>query len=83
MPLQILDGTADDWSPSPPCQDLAQSATAAGKTVQITTYPGVTHAFNQPSNGEHVYLGHVLRYDPAATADAIAKTDAFFATYLK
>lgn len=83
VPLQILDGAADDWTPAPACQSLAQAATAAGKTVQITTYPGVTHAFNMPSQGQRTYLGHVLRYDAAATADASAKTNAFLATYLK
>jgi dienelactone hydrolase len=83
VPLQILDGAADDWTPATPCQVLAQNATAAGKTVLITTYPGATHAFNQPSNETRTYLGHTLRYDPAAAADAAAKTDAFFAQYLK
>jgi dienelactone hydrolase len=81
-PLAIFDGSADDWTPAAPCQALAQAATAAGKTVQITTYPGVTHAFNQPSNVTRHYLGHTLTYDPAAAQDAVAKVDAFLATYL-
>jgi dienelactone hydrolase len=84
VPMQILDGDADDWTPAGPCQALAQAATAAGKTVQITTYPGATHAFNQPLNGAgKTYLGHHLVYDPAATLDADAKADAFLATYLE
>ena len=82
VPLQILDGAADDWTPSQPCQTLAQTAAAAGKPVQITTYPGVTHAFNQPSNSTRHYLGHTLIYDPKASADADVKTMAFFAQYL-
>jgi dienelactone hydrolase len=84
VPLQILDGDADDWTPSPPCQALAQIATAAGKTVLITTYPGATHAFNSPAGpAPREYLGHTLRYDDAATKDAIAKTNSFLAQYLK
>jgi dienelactone hydrolase len=83
VPLQILDGDADDWIPFAPCQALAQSATAAGKTVQITTYPGVTHYFNEPATAPRTYLGHTLRYDPAAAADAEAKTMAFFAQLLR
>jgi dienelactone hydrolase len=83
VPLQILDGDADDWMAYAPCQALAQAATAAGHTVQITTYPGATHAFNQPSNGPRHYLGHTFIYDPRATADADAKTMAFFAEYLR
>jgi dienelactone hydrolase len=83
VPLQILDGAADDWNAAPPCQALAQSATAAGHTVQITTYPGATHAFNQPSDHTRTYLGHTLTYNADADRDADAKTNAFLATYLK
>lgn len=82
VPLLILDGDADDWNPAPPCARLAQAAGAAGKIVQITTYPGATHAFNQPGN-PRTYLGHTLRYDADADRDADAKTLAFLATYLK
>jgi dienelactone hydrolase len=83
VPLQILDGDADDWNPAPSCRQLAQDATAAGKTVQITVYPGATHAFNQASDRPRTYLGHTLRYDATADRDADAKTMAFLATYLK
>ena len=84
VPLLILDGAADDWTPAAPCQALAQAATAAGNAVTITTYPGVTHAFNQPLNGSgKTYLGHHLVYDAAATRDASAQAAAFLATYLK
>jgi dienelactone hydrolase len=82
-PLQIFDGDADDWIAFAPCQALTQSATAAGKSVQITTYPGATHFFNEPANAPRTYLGHTLRYDPAAAADAEAKTMAFFAQQLR
>ncbi|MGP6156004.1 MAG: hypothetical protein ACLPYS_00450 [Vulcanimicrobiaceae bacterium] len=39
VPLPIFDGDANDWTPAPACQALAQSAAAAGKVVSITTYP--------------------------------------------
>lgn len=82
VPLQMFDGDADDWIAFAPCQALAQSATAAGKSVQITTYPGATHFFNEPASAPRTYLGHTLRYDPVAAADAEAKTMAFFALQL-
>jgi dienelactone hydrolase len=82
VPLLILDGDADDWTPAAPCRKLATDAVAAGKTVQITTYPGATHAFNVQA-ADRVYLGHTLRYDPKAGADAASKADAFLATYLR
>ena len=82
VPLLILDGSADDWIPPGPCQTLAQAAQAAGKPVQITTYPGATHAFNQPSSRPRHVNGHTLVYDPQATADADAKMRAFFQQHL-
>jgi dienelactone hydrolase len=82
VPLQILDGDADDWTPAPPCAALAQAAAAAGKTVQITTYPGATHAFNLPG-AQRTYLGHTLRYDGDADRDSDAKALSFLATYLR
>jgi dienelactone hydrolase len=82
VPLLILDGSADDWFSPATCQTLVQTATAAGKTAQITTYPGATHAFNQSYHGTRHFNGHTLTYDPNATADADAKMRAFFAKYL-
>lgn len=75
-PLRILDGDADTWTPAAPCQMLAQAATAAGKTVVITTYPGATHAFNVKAPDRTAY-GHALRYDASAAADAQSQTLAF------
>jgi dienelactone hydrolase len=82
-PLLILNGSADDWIPPAGCQAFAQSARSAGKPVQITTYPGATHAFTQPSNHTRIYDGHTLTYNPQATSDADAKMKAFFAGYLR
>jgi len=82
VPLRILDGDADDWTPAAPCAALAQAAGAAGKIVQITTYPGATHAFNLPGP-QRTYLGHTLRYDGADDRDADAKALQFLDTYLK
>jgi dienelactone hydrolase len=82
-PLLILNGSADDWIPPQGCQQFVQAAQAAGKTVQITTYPGATHAFNQPSNRTRMVNGHTLTYDPQAASDADAKMRAFFAQYFR
>jgi dienelactone hydrolase len=81
VPLQILDGDADDWTPAPPCQVLATDAAQIGKPVSITTYPGATHAFNVKAP-DRIRYGHHLRYDPAASADAETRTLDFFRKYL-
>lgn len=48
--------------------------TALGNPVSINLYPGVGHAFANPSG---------QNYDAAAAEDAWEKTTAFFATYLQ
>ncbi|HXW77489.1 MAG TPA: dienelactone hydrolase family protein [Candidatus Eremiobacteraceae bacterium] len=83
VPLLILDGSADDWLPSAPCQAMVQNAAGLGKDAEITTYPGATHAFNDPVDGTIMVHGHTVTYDPSAAADANAKMKAFFAKYLE
>jgi dienelactone hydrolase len=82
-PLLILNGSADDWIPPATCQAMASKADAAKRPVQIVTYQGATHEFNQPSDHTRIYDGHTLIYDPTATADADARVKAFLARYLK
>lgn len=83
LPLTILIGGADDWTPAKPCQDLADAAKAAGEPVSIVVYPGAYHDFDHPDLKVHVNEG--LAYtaegggsahsgtDPAARADATAR----------
>jgi dienelactone hydrolase len=81
LPLRILDGDADDWTPVAPCRELTNAATAAGKTLNMTTYPGATHAFNVDAPDRDV-RGHHLRFDAAASTDAATQTLNFLHTYL-
>jgi dienelactone hydrolase len=81
VPIRILDGDADDWTPYGPCKALAESAAANGKSVTITTYPGATHAFDS-DRPDRIYFGHHLRYDPQAAADAYTQTLDFFRKHL-
>jgi dienelactone hydrolase len=89
LPLLILMGEADDWTPAAPCHDLATAAKAAGEAVDLVTYPGAYHDFDHPdlpvkqvkglaftANGDGV--AHTGT-NPAARADAIQKVPAFLA----
>lgn len=81
VPLIIFDGDADRITPAAPCAALVKAATDAGKTATITTYPGVTHAFNIPGfNG--TFYGEPIRYDSGATLDSAQRTEQFLARYL-
>jgi len=66
VPLTILHGEADDWTPAAPCVELAQKLKTAGLPVQTITYANAHHGFDQPS-GQIRYLPNV--YNPAAPGE--------------
>ncbi|MDJ1160217.1 dienelactone hydrolase family protein [Chelatococcus sp. SYSU_G07232] len=86
MPLLLLIGEADDWTPAAPCAALAARAGAA---VTYVAYPGAVHDFDHPNLRPRTRTG--LAYsadgsgtahtgtDPAARADALARVPAFLA----
>lgn len=48
IPLLILIGDADDWTPAAPCGHLAKAAQARGEQVGLVLYPGALHDFDHP-----------------------------------
>ena len=89
LPLLILIGGADDWTPASPCRDLAAAGAAAGDRVAIVVYPGAYHAFDHPNLPVRVVKGLAFSgsgtgaahtgTDPAARADALVRVPAFLA----
>ncbi|ACK49208.1 dienelactone hydrolase [Methylocella silvestris BL2] len=87
MPLLILIGGADDWTPPAPCVDLAAQAKAQGDNVETVVYPDAYHDFDHPGLAVHVVDG--LAYtasgggsahtgtNAAARADAIKRVESF------
>lgn len=81
VPLLILVGESDDWTPSAPCVAFARNATSAHMPVTIATYPNATHAFNVDLPDREA-LGHHLSYNATAANDATMKTFAFLRAHL-
>jgi len=85
----IVIGDADDWTPADTCRTLAAHTSDLGTTRQpgtgapldLVEYPNATHAFDRDDLPLR-YLGHALRHDPAATADAADRVHAFLRRYL-
>jgi dienelactone hydrolase len=77
----ILIGDADSWTPLARCQRWRDQVQTDGHTLQMTVYPGALHAFDTES-GPHYFAGHYIGRDPAAAADAEARTRAFLAARL-
>jgi dienelactone hydrolase len=82
IPLLALLGSRDDWTPAAPCVAL-ESAQANG-IMQAIVYPDAYHSFDAASGIEkpHSAYGHLLAYDPAATADAHKRVPEFLYRYL-
>lgn len=87
-PLLLLIGEADDWTPAPPCQALADAAIAAGEPVTFHSYAGAYHDFDHPDlplrrhkglayTGDGSGVAH-SGTDPAARADAQRRVPEFF-----
>lgn len=84
VPLLILIGESDDWTPADECKSAAQLSQQNGQPVTIQTFPGVGHAFDeQRYNNPVVYQGHHLAYNPSAAAAAETAMMSFLQENLK
>jgi len=78
VPMMILIGASDDWTPAKPCEELVRAA--SGRPVSIKVYPGAHHAFDHPTqsvvfnpratNINNPMGGATIGNDPAALADS-------------
>jgi dienelactone hydrolase len=81
VPLLVLSGAADTWTPLAPCQAFLEAAKARGNPVELKVYPSAMHAFDAPNlprtelpayrdgNGPVPVIGT----DPEARADAFLR----------
>ena len=91
IPLLILMGDADDWTPAAPCEGLVERAKTLRAPIDIHVYPGAYHDFDAPSSPVRVRRNvattasgtATIGTDPAGREDAIARAPAFLARYLK
>jgi dienelactone hydrolase len=90
IPLLVLMGAEDVWTPATPCKVFLDGAAARGAPIETQIYPGAYHAFDAP-NQQRTELPNyrtrtgvvpVIGTDPAARQDALTRVPAFFARYL-
>ena len=86
LPLLILAGDKDDWTPADRCR---QTVAGAGRRelIEAVYYPNAYHSFDVLARDRIVPGGpgrmHHLAYDSAAAPDAEARTKAFFDKLLR
>jgi dienelactone hydrolase len=87
VPLLILIGEADSWTPVAPCRELVALAQREGQRIRIVTYPNAVHDFDHPSlpirrRGNLAFTADnsgeaLVGTEPAARADAIVRVSDF------
>jgi dienelactone hydrolase len=90
IPLLILIGQEDVWTPAAPCQELAEHAASRGAPVTFHAYPGAYHDFDWPGLKRRELTAYETRAgvvpitgeDPAARADALDRVSAFLADHI-
>lgn len=68
LPLMILIGDADDWTPAEPCREIA-----ARGGVRLIEYPGAVHGFDSPDAKRRTRTG--LAYSQRGDGRAEVGTD--------
>jgi dienelactone hydrolase len=87
LPLLILIGDKDDWTPADDCRKVQAAGFTRPDLVEVVYYPNAYHSFDVRAQDRTITVAngknHRLAYDPAAAPDAEARTRAFFAKYLR
>lgn len=90
VPLLVLMGAEDVWTPMAPCKTFLDAAIARGAKVEMQIYPGAYHAFDAPNLTRRELPDYrtragvvpIVATDSAARADALARVPAFLARFL-
>ena len=87
VPLLILIGDKDDWTPADACRRLQAAGFTRPDLVEAVYYPNAHHAFDNKGLDRTITVAngksHRLLYDPVAGPDAEARTRAFLTKYLR
>lgn len=90
LPMAIMIGANDDWSPVEHCLSLSQQVAQSGGSLDLVKYYGAAHGFDWPGMPMHVKVGltvtstggGALGTDPQARADSIARVTRLLAASL-
>lgn len=90
IPLLVLTGAADVWTPAAPCQRFIAGAIAHGAPIEMQIYPGAYHSFDAPNQPVRELpqfrtpagVAPITGTDPAARQDAFVRVPRFLARFL-
>ena len=90
VPLLILDGARDVWTPADQCREFVAGATARGAEIELRVYPDAYHAFDSPHLKPIKFPAYaqpenavpILGTNPRARRDALRRVPDFLAKHL-
>ena len=80
VPLLVLSGEADTWTPFAPCEAFITAAKARGNPIEFKNYPSAGHAFDAPNLPRTELLAYRSSGDgpiPVMETNREARADAF------
>jgi dienelactone hydrolase len=91
IPLLVLMGDADTWTPLPPCEAFLIAAKARGNPIELKTYADAVHGFDAPNTPRRELPQYqspdgripVIGTDKDARADAFMRVGAFLEQQLR
>jgi dienelactone hydrolase len=91
IPLMVVIGEKDVWTPAGPCKALVDRAVSRGAPITWQAYPDAYHDFDWPGLKRRELTAYATRAgvvpitgeDPASHADAIRRVQGFLASHIR
>jgi dienelactone hydrolase len=91
IPLLVLFGEADTWTPFPPCAEFIEAAKTRGSPIELKSYPNAYHAFDAPDLSRRERPEYrvgdgpipIVATDEEARADAVLRVLAYLKAHLE
>lgn len=91
IPLLVLVGERDNWTPAAPCKALVDGAVERGSKIEMRIYQDAYHDFDWPDDPVHELPAYrtsagvipIAGTDPAARDDALKRVPEFLGKYLQ
>ena len=90
IPLLVLIGAEDVWTPAAPCKTFLDGAIGRGAPIEMQIYPGAYHGFDAPNQYRLELPAYrtragvvpIVGTDPAGRQDALARVPTFLSKYI-
>lgn len=91
IPLLVLVGDRDNWTPAVPCKAFVDRAVERGSKIEMRIYPDAYHDFDWPNNPVHELPAYrtsagvipIAGTDAAARDDALERVPEFLGRYFQ